>query len=203
MIFCDTETTGLQRDKQGNDITDKHLILEIGMLAINMPEMTEAEAWSTCIRWPKHRVLEAMDDFVLKMHTKNGLLSEIFNEPKPHDKVAFGGLPSLPEAEDMAIQFIQRNADEGGAHPDGRPELCGANPDFERMFFSKHMPLLQNAFHYRNYDTNTFWLTRKFFGDWDSVKEQQPHRALPDCRREFQALVEHFTWCGQVLRGER
>ncbi len=199
MIFCDLETTGLQRDKDGKDITSKHLILEIGMLAINMPEMTEAEARSTVIRYPKHQILQAMDDYVLKMHTKNGLLSEIFNEPHPHNNVANGGLPSKWEAETQALAFIQRNCDVDGEPP----ELCGANPDFERMFFATHMPNLLNAFHYRNFDTNTFWLTRKFFGDWDGVKEQQPHRALPDCRREFQAVVEHFTWAGQVLRGER
>lgn len=197
MIFCDTETTGLQRDREGVDLTGKHLILEIGMLAINMPEMTEAEAWSTVIRHPKHQVLERMDDFVLKMHTKNGLLNEIFNEPHPLNNRESGGLPIEHTAESEALAFIARNA------PDERPDLCGANPDFERMFFARRMPRLFEAFNYRNFDTNTFWLTQKFFGDWDGVKEQQPHRALPDCRREFQALVEHFTWCGQVLRGER
>jgi len=199
MIFVDTETTGLARDSSGRDITPSNLVLEIGMLAINMPEMTEAEAWSTPINWDKHRVLESIkDDFVLKMHTKNGLLNEIFNHPKKHNKVEAGGLPTIWEAEKQALAFLERNA------TDDRPELCGANPDFERMFFATYMPNLLQAFHYRNFDTNTFWLTRKFFGDWDGVKGQhQPHRALPDCRREFQALVEHFTWAGQVLRGER
>lgn len=203
MIFCDTETTGLQRDKEGKDITQKHLILEIGLVAYDMPSMTEIEAWSTPIRYPKHQMLEAMDDYVLKMHTKNGLLSEILGEKFPLNNVEHGGLPSKWEAETLALQFLARHSQADGAHPDQRPELCGANPDFERMFFGTHMPNLQNAFHYRNFDTNTFWLTRKFFGDWDGVKDVQPHRAVPDCRREFQALIEHFTWAGQVMRGER
>jgi oligoribonuclease (3'-5' exoribonuclease) len=203
MIFVDTETTGLDRDK-GKDITSQHKILEIGLVVYQMPEMVEIAAWSTPIRYPKHQILEAMNDYVLKMHTENGLLSEILNEKFPHNNVANGGLPSVWEAEKMAIEFVQKYQDPGAtSHPDKRPEMCGANPGFEKMFFATHMPNLLQTFHYRTFDTNTFWLTRKFFGDWDGVKEQQPHRAVPDCRREFQALVEHFTWAGQVLRGER
>lgn len=198
MIFCDTETTGLARDKQGRDITPSNLLLEIGMVAYDMPSMTEVEAWSTPIRWPKHRILESItDDFVLKMHNENGLLGEIFNEPHPHNTVAAGGLPSVWEAEKMALEFLARHAS------GDRPEMCGANPAFEQMFFATYMPTLLNAFHYRTFDTNTFWLTRKFMGDWDGLKDRQPHRAVPDCRREFQAMIDHFTWIGEVLRGVR
>jgi oligoribonuclease (3'-5' exoribonuclease) len=198
MIFLDLETTGLDRDRQGKDLTGHHLILEIGMLAINMPEMTEAEAWSTPIRHAKHQVLEKCDDYVLKMHTESGLTREIFDEPYPANNRAAGGLPIEVTAEEEALAFLMRNVDGRD-----RPELCGANPSFDRAFLRTRMPKLEAAFHYRSFDTNTFWLTRKFFGDWDGQKDQQAHRALPDCRREFQALLDHFVWAGQVMRGER
>jgi oligoribonuclease (3'-5' exoribonuclease) len=198
MIYLDLETTGLPHDQEGKALTKHHLILEIGMLAINMPEMTEVDAWSTAIRTPKHQILERADDYVLKMHTKNGLFGEIAKDGESMLRVEAGGLPILAQAEQMALQFLARNAD-----PTEKPELCGAGPEFDRSFLLAQMTKLHNAFHYRNFDTNAFWLTQKFMNDWDGIKGQQPHRALPDCRREFQAFLDHFTWVGEVMRGVR
>jgi oligoribonuclease (3'-5' exoribonuclease) len=197
IIICDTETTGLQHDSDGKDITKQNLILEIGLLAVRVPEFVEIAAWSTPIRYPKHLVLQAItDDFVLKMHTNNGLLGEIFNEPHPCNNVEHGGLPIAAQAENMALQFIAEYAS------DEKPELCGANPDFERCYFASHMPKLLDAFHYRNFDINSFWLIKKYLGDWDGSKgARQPHRAVLDCRRELEALVEFFPWIAESLGG--
>jgi oligoribonuclease (3'-5' exoribonuclease) len=190
IIFLDFETTGGIGKQQKKD----HLILEIGLLAVDVPSFTEVASWSSPIRWDQHRITEAADDFVLKMHTKNGLISEIINHPQKHNNFEHGGLPIVQQAEKVAIQFVE-------AYGGEKPELCGAGPEFDRDFMEIHMPELAERFHYRNFDTNAFWLLKKFMGDWDGQKDQQPHRALPDCRRELQAVLDHFTWIGQALRG--
>jgi oligoribonuclease (3'-5' exoribonuclease) len=194
IILSDLETTGGIGDESKAD----HLILEVGLLAVHVPSFTEVDSWSTPIRWPKHRILETANDFVLKMHTGNGLLSEIFNEPHPHDNVANGGLPSIWEAETMALGFLEHYADRAFT------EMCGAGPEFDREFMKHHMPRLAKHWHYRNFDINAFWLLKQFMGEWEGGQKPQdvpqPHRALPDCRRELQAVIDFFAWIGNALK---
>lgn len=191
-IFGDVETTGLKP-------VEKHLILEVGFLVVKVPEWVEIDAWSTPIRWPKHRVLSAMDDKVLAMHTKNGLLNEILNEPHPSNNRENGGLADIFVASNEAVEFLRKYIPEG-ARPFDLPELCGASPDFDLGYFERHMPAVFSLFHYRKFDINALWLLRKFMGEWDSgVKQDQPHRVLGDCRRELQAVRDHFAWIGEAL----
>lgn len=186
--FLDLETTGLPPE-------NKQLILEIGIIIVKIPELVEVASWSTPIRWAKHHVLETMNDFVLQMHSQNGLLNEIFNEPFKHNTRAAGGLPILQEAEKEAIEFLKKWC------PDAKEtELSGAKPDFDRGFLLAHMPTLAKCFNHRCFDTNSFWLLRKYMGDWEGVKDQQEHRALADCRRELQSVHDHFAWIGEALR---
>lgn len=194
IILGDTETTGLKP-------VEKHKVLEIGLLAVEVPSFQEVASFSTPIRWAKHVVLEDItDDFVLQMHTKNGLLSEIFNEPLPHNNRANGGLPSIWEADAEAAEFVKKWT--AGNAPAWRdlPELCGAGPEFDRQYLEKHMPKLFSCFHYRNFDINAFWLLKKYMGEWDGNKDNQPHRAILDCRRELQAIIDFFAWIGQALK---
>lgn len=190
VIFLDLETTG----GIGKELKKDHLILEIGLLAVDVPSFSEVASWSSPIRWDQHQITQRAGDFVLNMHTKNGLIGEIINHPQKHNSFEHGGLPIVSQAETVALQFLEAC---GGKDI----ELCGAGPEFDRDFLEIHMPKLAERFHYRNFDTNAFWLLRKYMGDWDGAKEQQPHRALPDCRRELQAVLDHFKWIGEALRG--
>jgi len=190
-IFGDAETTGLKP-------VNKHLILEVGFLVVKVPEWVEIDAWSSIVCWDKHRILEACDDTVLAMHTKNGLLSEIFTHPNKGLKREAGGPPNIYTAHEEAVAFLRQYVPEG-TRPFDLPELCGASPDFDLGYFEQHMPNVHKLFHYRKFDINAFWLLRKFMGEWDGQKQDQPHRVLGDCRRELQAVRDHFAWIGEAL----
>lgn len=179
MLICiDTETTGL--------CPTRDVILEIGMLAIDTNTFREVASYQAVIRpegWFEGKAKELMDDYVTKMHAGSGLLKDIAaDEAQTHEDAVKG-----------AIAFYHKHA-WGIKSP-----MMGANPEFDRGFLKAQAPDLAKLFHYRNYDVNTFWLTKEFIMGKDAAgkKAATKHRSLDDCRQALRTVHDHFDW----LRG--
>jgi oligoribonuclease (3'-5' exoribonuclease) len=178
LIFLDLETSGL------DETNPRAEILEIGMLAVCSRSLRELAAWSTPIK--AHCFTGEWHAEVVEMHSASGLLAEL-QGPRQHLTLEAGGLPTLAQAQAMAVGFFCAN---GGRTHLGQSPLCGANPDFDRRWLkARGMPQLEALFHYRSFDTNCFWQLRNFIaGQPAANKAGTAHRSLADCRQSVQTL---------------
>lgn len=171
VLFVDTETTGL-------DETKDH-ILELAIVAVRLPRFEIIDKFSSVVvppLWPTVR--RNMHEKVEAMHEASGLLLAV-------DEACTFGPPEVP-VEEAARAFVRHYRPEKLHTP--KPELCGANPDFDRRFLARRMPKLHAAFHYRNFDVRSITLLQ----DWIFGVEhrESPHRALSDCLKAIQDVRE-------------
>jgi oligoribonuclease (3'-5' exoribonuclease) len=179
-IFLDYETTGLLPAAPGA------ALLEIGMLAVEVPSFREVDAWSSVIVELDRLAdpLKGCDDYVRKMHTENGLLVDLQGVIKAGAGLNGAPLPRLFNVQQAAIDFYNRHASGRRAY------LCGAKPSFDRAWMDHHMPALAKKFHYRDFDTNAFFILREYM--FGVEKSGQRHRVLDDCRQAVQVVHDHF-----------
>lgn len=113
-----------------------------------------------------HDPLPQMDQFVIDMHTKSGLLEAV--KDSPH---------SVGDAEEVILTWL-----EGWSLP-GQVPLAGSTINFDRAFLAKQMPRLEAWFHYRNVDVSSF---HTMWGMWEpqiaerAPKKRELHRAQED-----------------------
>lgn len=180
-IFLDLETTGLYANEPGADI------LEIGMLAVDVPSFREIDSWSSLVVEPDRLadLLKGADDYVRKMHAENGLLADLEAVAASFRQTqAAGILPRYFDVQQAAIQFYLK-------HAAGRKVyLAGAKPSFDRSWLDVKMPQLAKKFHYREFDTNAFFILREYL--FGAEKCGQRHRVLDDCRQAVKVVHEHF-----------
>ncbi len=165
LIFCDCETTGLNEAKD--------VILEIGLLAVQLPTFTPIAELSMTILPPMlPTVRRNVHEKVEVMHSASGLWNDV---------EARGILVHL--AEGAALEFFRTWAPHT---PTWQSPMAGANPDFDRRFLRKHMPKLHAAFHYRNFDVRSITQLQ----DWvfGVAHVDSPHRALEDCKQAAAAV---------------
>ena len=197
-IFLDLETTGLYPNEAGADI------LEIGMLAVDMPSFREIDSWSSLVVEPGRAsegadLLAGCDDYVRKMHTGNGLLADLerardawLNGPTGK---ATGPLPRYFDVQQAAIAFYQK-------HAAGRKVyMSGAKIAFDRNWVDHKMPALAKRFHYRDFDTNAFFILREYL--FGAEKSGQKHRVLADCRQAVQVVHDHFDLMKHLFGGSK
>lgn len=173
LIILDFETTGLD--------PNQHEILEIAMVAIEYVTLREVAAVASCLK-VSSGFMGKLDEKVFAMHTASGLLAEV-RGPRCNLSYEAGGWPTLQQAEAAAIGWL-------GLHCGAtRSWLGGYNPEFDRGFMRKHMPRLEQTFHYRNMDLNfPHGLRELITGQPGEKKEGVTHRALDDCRHAAAAL---------------
>jgi oligoribonuclease (3'-5' exoribonuclease) len=182
ILLCDTETTGLIPNAPGA------ALLEIGMLAVQVPTFREIESWSSVVV-ELDRLddpLKGCDDYVRKMHTENGLLADLQAAIKGGQGRTPKPLPRLFDVQQAAIAFYNKHAS------GRRVYLGGAKPDFDRAWLAHHMPALEKKFHYRGFDTNAFFILQEYLFGGDTLKKGQKHRVLDDCRQCIRTVHDHF-----------
>lgn len=166
LVFLDVETTGLREDKD--------MILELGMVAVELPTFEVVAEWSRVIRPPLwESVKRNLHEKVLEMHTRSGLVADIDDSETAPEHLIEG----------EACAFVQQYAPHT---PAWQTRLAGANPDFDRRFLRKRMPKLHAKFHYRNFDVRSITELQ----DWvfGVAHVDSPHRALLDCLHAIQQV---------------
>lgn len=164
LIWIDLEMTGLNVHK------DK--IIEISCVITGPNLNVESDILSMPI-YQNDTVLNKMEDVVVKMHQKSGLLKEV----KKSNIM-------LRDAEDAVIQFLVKNNIKEKSCP-----LAGNSVHVDRMFLVLHMPRLVEFFHYRIVDVSSIKeLCRRWYPSVKYVGDIHTHRAMEDIKSSIEEL---------------
>lgn len=152
---------------------DRHVIVEIATLITDDDLTIVAEGPNLIIATPDS-ALEGMDDVVVTMHTRSGLLDAIRTSTVTHDG-----------ARDATLAFLQEYC-EAGTMP-----LCGNSIGTDRRFLARYMPEIDEYLHYRSVDVSTIKeLARRWYPDAvkNAPRKAGGHRALDDIKESVAEL---------------
>ncbi len=162
LAWMDLEMTGLD--------PSKHVIVEIATLITNDELEIVAEGPELIIHATDEE-LALMDDVVVEMHTKSGLLEQIK-----------ASTITLEEAGEQTLAFIKEHLE-----PRSTP-LCGNSIGMDRRFLDAYLPDIENYLHYRSIDVSTIKeLTKRWYPESvnSGPRKAASHRALDDIRESI------------------
>ncbi|MEJ2766747.1 oligoribonuclease [Photobacterium sp. MCCC 1A19761] len=164
LIWIDLEMTGLD--------PEAHKIIEIATIVTDAQLNVLAEGPVLAIHQPESE-LAKMDEWCTSTHTKSGLVARV-RESKVDEA----------EAVRQTIAFLEQWV------PKGASPICGNSIGQDRRFLYKHMPELEQYFHYRYLDVSTLKeLTRRWQPDLlAGFHKQGSHLALDDIRDSINEL---------------
>ena len=129
--------------------------------------------------------LAKMDEVVVDMHTRSGLLDQIRASEI-----------TLEEAGAATLAFIKEHVTEPRTVP-----LCGNSIGMDRRFLAVHLPEIEEYLHYRSIDVSTIKeLARRWYpGSLDGLtKKASAHRAMDDIKESVRAAGGALS---RTLRG--
>lgn len=156
LIWLDLEMTGLDPDHD--------YIIEIATVITDKNLDVLAEGPVIAIH-QRPQIMEKMDEWNIKQHGKSGLIERV-------------GLSKIIEeqAAEQTIDFISKYV------PEKKSPMCGNSICQDRRFLYRHMPKLEQYFHYRNLDVSVLKILAK---SWypeiaKGFKKKSRHIALSD-----------------------
>jgi oligoribonuclease len=176
----DLEMTGLD--------PAKHVIVEIATLLTD-DELNIVETGPQLVIKTDPSSLAAMDDVVVDMHTKSGLLKQIEESSITHDQAA-----------SQTLDFLKAHIPEARTVP-----LCGNSIGMDRRFLAVHMPEIEEYLHYRSIDVSTIKeLARRWYPDVlaNAPRKQVGHRALDDITESVNELRYYRETVFNVAAGQ-
>lgn len=164
LIWIDLEMTGLD--------PETHKIIEIASIVTDSELNILAEGPVLAIHQPESE-LQKMDEWCTTTHTGSGLVDRIRQSTVTED-----------QAVAQTIAFLEQWV------PRGKSPICGNSIGQDRRFLYKHMPLLEEYFHYRYIDVSTLKeLTRRWKPEvLDGFSKTGTHLALDDIRESIAEL---------------
>lgn len=171
LIWVDLEMTGL--------LPDTDVVIEIATIVTDSDLNTLAEGPVIALKQSEER-LDAMDEWNTTHHNRSGLV----------DRVRASCYDEL-RASQETIAFLEQWV------PAGKSPMCGNTICQDRRFMARHMPLLEDFFHYRNLDVSTLKiLMQRWRPELEAgFKKTGTHLALDDIREsinEMRYYREHF-----------
>ncbi|MDW2104237.1 oligoribonuclease [Vibrio sp. 1580] len=164
LIWVDLEMTGLD--------PETHKIIEIASIVTDSELNILAEGPVLAIHQPEEELVK-MDDWCTNTHTASGLVERVRNSQiSEQDAVA------------QIIEFLEKWV------PKGASPICGNSIGQDRRFLYKHMPELEEFFHYRYVDVSTLKeLARRWQPEvLNGFTKQGTHLALDDIRESIAEL---------------
>ncbi|CAM2975252.1 oligoribonuclease [Vibrio rarus] len=164
LIWVDLEMTGLD--------PEVHKVIEIASIVTDSELNILAEGPVIAIHQSQAE-LAKMDDWCTNTHTNSGLVERVINSEIDEDKAVA-----------LTIEFLEQWV------PKGASPICGNSIGQDRRFLYKHMPELEQYFHYRYVDVSTLKeLTRRWKPEiLDGFSKQGVHLALDDIRESIAEL---------------
>ncbi len=164
LIWVDMEMTGLNPD------ADR--VIEIATLVTDRNLELIEEGPVFAIHQPDD-VLSKMDDWNTKQHTRSGLVARVRES-----------IISEAQAEAETLEFIMRLV------PPNRSPMCGSSICQDRRFMHRHLPKLEQYFHYRNLDVST---VKELAKHWKPAiiklfKKKSTHLAMDDIKESVEEL---------------
>lgn len=172
LIWTDLEMSGL--NPEADKVLEAAFIITDGGLNI----VAEAEPWA--IAQPD-AVLDGMDDWNRRTHGESGLV----------DRCRASKL-SEEAASAEIIAFLEKHTARGES------PMCGNSICQDRRFMVRHLPKVEEFFHYRNFDVSSFKIAMHLYAPTvlDSfAKPESAHQALSDIRDsidEMRFYLNHF-----------
>ncbi len=167
LAWMDLEMTGLD--------PARHVIVEIATLITDDDLQTIAEGPDIVIHATAEE-LEQMDDVVVAMHTRSGLLAAIQSSTT-----------SLAEAGEQTLAFLKTHIPDVRSVP-----LCGNSIGTDRRFLAAQLPDIENFLHYRSIDVSSVKeLCRRWYPEVLAAvpPKREAHRALGDIRELIAELA--------------
>jgi oligoribonuclease len=171
LIWVDMEMTGLDPDKD--------VVIEIASIVTDSNLQTLAEGPVIALH-QSDEILNGMDEWNTSHHNSSGLVARVQQSTENEDS-----------ATRKTLEFLQQHA------PAGASPMCGNSIGQDRRFMARHMPLLEQYFHYRNLDVSTLKiLMQRWRPDLEAgFSKAGTHLALDDIRESIEELRyyrEHF-----------
>ncbi|KAI1287292.1 Oligoribonuclease, mitochondrial [Halotydeus destructor] len=165
LVWVDCEMSGLNINK------DK--LLEVAMILTDS-DLNELETLGPLIINTDKSVLDGMDEWCTKTHTKTGLVQAC--------------LKSQLTVEDVDTQLY----DMLQAHNVKYGVLAGNSVSYDRLFLDKFCPKFASLLHYRIIDVSTFKeVLRRWYPAEKMFSKRTTHRALDDIRESVDEL-KHY-----------
>lgn len=163
MVWLDLEMTGLD--------PDQHVILEIASIITDSGLNIVAEGPDLIIHHSEE-TLSSMDDWSKEQHGASGLIEKV-----KHSTI------TCSDAESLTLDFLSKYATKRSC------PLCGNSVWQDRRFLIKHMPKLEEFFHYRNIDVSTIKeLAKRWYPNLSSFRKEKRHLALSDIKESIREL---------------
>lgn len=166
LAWMDLEMTGLD--------PSRHVIVEIATIITNDDLEIVAEGPDLVLTATAEE-LSHMDEVVINMHTRSGLLDAIASSTV-----------TLEEAGQETLAFLRKHLADTRSVP-----LCGNSIGTDRRFLAQWMPEIENCLHYRSIDVSTIkelgrrWYPEQIKG---APAKAGGHRALDDIRESIAEL---------------
>ena len=163
LIWIDLEMTGLEPERD--------VIIEIATLVTDEQLNILAEGPVLAVHQPEN-ILQGMDEWNQTHHSASGLLERV--RASPH---------SSADAEQLTLDFLRQWSEKRSS------PICGNSICQDRRFLARHMPKLEDFFHYRNLDVSTVKeLARRWYPAVPKFEKAGAHRALDDIRASLDEL---------------
>ena len=164
LIWVDLEMTGLD--------PEQHKIVEIATIVTDSELNILAEGPTLAIHQSDDE-LDKMDEWCTTTHTGSGLVKRVKASTIDEE-----------EAIEQTITFLEKWV------PKGKSPICGNSIGQDRRFLYKHMPRLEEYFHYRYIDVSTLKeLTLRWKPEvLNGFSKKGSHLALDDIRDSISEL---------------
>ncbi len=152
----------------------KHIIVEIATLLTD-DDLNIVERGPELVLSATDDELALMDEVVVEMHTKSGLLDQVR-----------ASTITLEEATRQTLEFLKAHIPEPRSVP-----LCGNSIGMDRRFLAVHMNDVEEYLHYRSIDVTTIKeLARRWNPEAldNAPRKEVGHRALDDITESINEL---------------